>query len=91
MTPESASLSQLRLRCRRGMLELDLIMERYLDRYYSTADYEEQTQFIALLELQDPELYPLVTSSAPPPEGFAALLAKISESASHFDQKTGKT
>lgn len=81
MTPESASLSQLRLRCRRGMLELDLILERYLQHYYEAAPVQEQRQFIELLELQDPELYPLVTGSSPAPEALAALLAKISESA----------
>ena len=42
MTPENTSLSQLRLRCRRGMLELDLIMERYLEHHYESADREEQ-------------------------------------------------
>jgi|APSaa5957512576_1039674.scaffolds.fasta_scaffold04098_3 antitoxin CptB len=81
MTPENTSLSQLRLRCRRGMLELDLIMERYLEHHYESADREEQAQFIALLELQDPELYPLVTGATPAAEKFAALQAKITEPA----------
>jgi antitoxin CptB len=77
MTPESASLSQLRLRCRRGMLELDLILQRYLNDHYPSAERDEQAQFIALLELQDPELYALVTRATPPSPPLSPLIEKI--------------
>ncbi len=82
MTPEDTPISQLRLRCRRGMLELDLIMERYLDQHYPSANREEQALFIELLELQDPELYPLVTAATAAPERFAALVTKLAAPAS---------
>lgn len=81
MTPESVSLSQLRLRCRRGMLELDLILERYLNNHYVTASIEEQRQFLELLELQDPELYPLVTGASQSPDELNTLLEKITRPA----------
>ncbi len=80
MTPESATLSQLKLRCRRGMLELDLIMERYLINHYADANREEQAQFIELLEMQDPELYPLVTGAISPPVDIQPLIEKITAS-----------
>lgn len=83
MTPETASLSQLRLRCRRGMLELDLILQRYLNHHYSSASPAEQAQFLQLLELQDPELYPLVTGATPPSSEQQRLLQKITEPAQH--------
>ena len=83
MTPQETSLSKLRLRCRRGMLELDLILERYLNNHYRSATAQEQAQFIELLELQDPELYPLVTGATPPPVELMPLIEKITEPATH--------
>ena len=47
---------QLRWQCRRGMLELDFVMQRYLDNQFDTADAAEQTLFADLLTAQDPEL-----------------------------------
>jgi antitoxin CptB len=49
--------SKLRWRCRRGMKELDVLLQGYLERYYDTASVEEQRLFAELLELQDPQLY----------------------------------
>ena len=45
---------QLRWQCRRGMLELDFVLERYLDSHFDQVDPEEQVQFQALLSTQDP-------------------------------------
>jgi len=42
------------------MKELDLVMSRYLERYYEAASSEEQSLFRDLLELPDPELYGLL-------------------------------
>ncbi|HIJ34486.1 MAG TPA: succinate dehydrogenase assembly factor 2 [Gammaproteobacteria bacterium] len=70
-------VSKLRLRCRRGMLELDLMLNHYLTHHYPHADIEEQTQFIDLLTMQDPQLYQMLlnqTFSDPP------LLQKIRKS-----------
>ncbi len=49
--------AKLRWRCRRGTKELDVLTTRYLDRFYADATLEEQCAFAALLDLQDPELY----------------------------------
>ncbi|MGH8551184.1 MAG: succinate dehydrogenase assembly factor 2 [Methylococcales bacterium] len=46
----------MRWLCRRGSLELDLILSRYLDRRYDLAPCEEQQLFETLLSLPDPEL-----------------------------------
>ncbi len=77
MSTDEVSLSQLRVRCRRGMLELDLILQHYLQHHYATAGRNEQKQFIQLLEMQDPQLYPLLTGITPPPAELAALLQKM--------------
>ena len=43
--------------CRRGMLELDVILERYVKHRYSEASQQEQQQFVALLEANDQDLF----------------------------------
>ncbi len=52
----SQSINKLRWRCRRGTLELDLLLIRYLENRYLTADNLEQQAFLQLLELEDSEL-----------------------------------
>ena len=53
---DSASLNKLRWRCRRGTLELDVMLLRYVERCYVTADERDQQAFIALLGREDNEL-----------------------------------
>lgn len=48
--------NKLRWRCRRGTLELDLLLERYLESRYRSADAEEKQAFLQLLELEDNDL-----------------------------------
>ena len=58
-TTEDAATRKLRLgwRCRRGMRELDVVLQHYLEARYSDAPAAEQAAFEALLELQDPQLF----------------------------------
>jgi len=53
---ESQALARLRWRCRRGMRELDVVFQRYLDDDYAHAPEAERRAFEALLEQQDPQL-----------------------------------
>ena len=48
------------------MRELDVLLQRYLDRRYSVAPKEEQQAFEALLELQDPQLFAYVVGREQP-------------------------
>jgi len=48
---------RLHWQCRRGMLELDELLQSYLDRRYTRADANEQGAFRALLKLSDQELF----------------------------------
>lgn len=50
------SVARLRWQCRRGMRELDVLLTRFLDESYPTADDAEKAAFARLLELSDPEL-----------------------------------
>jgi antitoxin CptB len=76
--PSAAEANRLRWRCRRGLRELDLLLERYLARDWPAAAPERRAAFAALLELPDPELAALcLGGDAPPDPGLAALLADI--------------
>ena len=53
-------LSRLKWRCRRGMRELDVLLERFLERQYAAASTEIQAAFARLLSLPDPEIFALI-------------------------------
>ncbi|MGB4498292.1 MAG: succinate dehydrogenase assembly factor 2 [Methylococcaceae bacterium] len=54
--------SQLYWQCRRGSLELDLLLKNYLENQYLQATELERQQFAALLKLEDDELLPALLS-----------------------------
>jgi len=66
MSHDGSQLARLRWRCRRGMRELDVLLQRYLDRRYALAPIEEQQAFERLLELPDPELFGYVVNREQP-------------------------
>ena len=77
-TEAKHSLSKLKWRCRRGTLELDLLLTRYLESAYPQADDLEQQYFIKLLDLQDPEILSyLIGNRLPDPEWLDAIVKKI--------------
>ena len=69
--------SRFKLRCRRGMKELDFVLDRYLERHFSAADEAEISLFDELLDIQDPELFGMLFETETTPERFATLAAKI--------------
>ena len=54
---DEPSLAALRWRCRRGMRELDQLMERYLERGWPSADDRERKLFLRLLDCEDDKLW----------------------------------
>jgi antitoxin CptB len=72
------SFGQLKWRCRRGVVELDILLRRYLETHYLLADQDERDRFAGLLEWEDDELQAvLVGGEAPAISGFNALIDKI--------------
>ncbi len=71
-------LGALRWRCRRGMRELDVLLERYLLQRYDQAPVAEQRAFIELLDCPDPQLFGFVTGRQVPdnPE-WAHVIAQL--------------
>lgn len=53
--------ARLLWRCRRGLLELDIVLEHFVVRYFDDLDAESQQQFMELLELPDNELWDMIT------------------------------
>ncbi|WP_297324789.1 succinate dehydrogenase assembly factor 2 [Nitrosomonas sp.] len=51
-----------RWRCRRGLLELDIVLQRFMDQYYRQLDQHELEQFERLLSLPDNDLWDLITA-----------------------------
>ncbi|HMA87280.1 MAG TPA: succinate dehydrogenase assembly factor 2 [Burkholderiales bacterium] len=51
---------RLKWKCRRGLLELDLVLERFLQRQAVGLDAEELARLYELLELADNELWDIV-------------------------------
>jgi antitoxin CptB len=68
---------QLRWRCRRGMKELDVLLERYVDTRWPSASAGERAAFVALLEAQDPVIYGYCLGSVPAPAHLTALVERI--------------
>ncbi|GAB6196288.1 FAD assembly factor SdhE [Lysobacter xanthus] len=54
---DDGELKALRWRCRRGMRELDQLLERWLDRYGAQASDVELGEFRRLLETEDDKLW----------------------------------
>lgn len=56
MEKSSGDYGRLRWKCRRGMLELDLILLSFLDHHYDQLSSSQKALFEVLLEEQDPKL-----------------------------------
>ena len=47
----------MRWACRRGMLELDLLLEPFVEEFYETLEESDQLRFEVLLECEDQSLF----------------------------------
>ena len=63
---DATELNRLRWRCRRGMLENDLILTRYLDARGAAISAEELASLDRLLDLPDDELWDLIAGRSQP-------------------------
>jgi antitoxin CptB len=58
MTDDDATeLRRLRWRCRRGMRELDQLLNRWLDREWAVSSDSERGEFLRLLDCEDDRLW----------------------------------
>ena len=57
-------LDRIRWRCRRGLLELDLVLQRFVERHYPELTAEQKRAFEDLLEEPDNDLLDLAMGRA---------------------------
>lgn len=67
---------RLQWRCRRGVKELDLILQGFLGRGYEALDAEERLAFERLLDSQDDQLLDWFTGRMIPTDGVASKLVE---------------
>jgi antitoxin CptB len=60
MRMAAEELNRLRWQCRRGLLELDLVLERFLARHGDRLQSEHLSSFQTLLNFSDNEIWDLV-------------------------------
>lgn len=69
--------NRLRWLCRRGMLELDAWLTRYLEMGLPAQPAERQADFVRLLERDDMDLFDWLTGEREPPAEFRAVVDAI--------------
>lgn len=57
--------NRLQWRCRRGLLELDILLQRFLARHYDELSPRQRDEFAVLVDMQDIDLWHLVTADQP--------------------------
>ncbi len=59
-------LGRLAWRCRRGMRELDVVLMRYLQHEFASAEATQKKAFLDLLDCEDPEIFGYLTGRFAP-------------------------
>lgn len=59
-----SEMARLRWLCRRGMKELDLLLQNYIEHSYADAHATDQKAFRSILQMTDPELNDLILGRA---------------------------
>ena len=73
---------RLRWSCRRGMLELDVLLGNFLEEVFLALSAEEQAIFTELLEVTDQDLFMWLTGKEIPQKNvFASMITKIRQHA----------
>jgi antitoxin CptB len=69
-------LARLRWRCRRGMLENDIVLERFLAARGASITDEELAMLDRLLDLTDGDLWDLIAGRAEAPDASLAPMVR---------------
>jgi antitoxin CptB len=67
---------KLRWSCRRGMLELDVLLGNFLEEVFITLSEQDQATFVDLLAENDQDLFTWLTGHVTPPEQKLALMVE---------------
>ena len=72
-TQKQAESRRLAWRCRRGLLELDIVLQRFVAQYYEGLSVAELSAFDAMLALPDHDFWALVSSENAQPINLETL------------------
>jgi antitoxin CptB len=72
-------LARLRWRCRRGMLENDLVLARFLDRRADTLTEADVAALDRLLDLPDNDLWDVLSGRAPAAASLQPLVRELAQ------------
>jgi antitoxin CptB len=70
---------RIRWQCRRGLLELDLVLAKFLDRHLENLSPGRLATFKRLLDYPDNDLWDFVTGKMTPPDAESASIIKLFE------------
>jgi succinate dehydrogenase flavin-adding protein (antitoxin of CptAB toxin-antitoxin module) len=70
-------LDRIRWRCRRGLLELDLVLQAFLERGYDRLGPEERAVFVELLEQPDNDLLDLAMGRTEPAPRYRSVVEML--------------
>jgi len=72
-----AEHDRIRWRCRRGLLELDLVLQGFLERRFDRLDAEQRQRFDELLDEPDNDLLDLALGRREPAPRYRAVVEML--------------
>lgn len=66
LSVDSVFMERVRWRCRRGMLEMDILLGRFVEQRYAQMDEQQREAFDELLDLADTDLWDMVRGDKVP-------------------------
>jgi len=84
------SISKLKWRCRRGMLELDILLSTFVEIEYNSLDKEDIEAFSIVLDYPDQELLDLLLGKSISDDVITSRLVNKIRRATHDDSNLSK-
>lgn len=72
-------IDRVRWHCRRGLLELDLVLSRFLDRHWAELTESQKVVFSRLLDYPDNDLWDLLSGRTQAPDTESKKLIELIE------------
>ncbi|OGT23267.1 MAG: hypothetical protein A2W47_06510 [Gammaproteobacteria bacterium RIFCSPHIGHO2_12_38_15] len=71
--------AKIKWRCRRGMLELDLLLFPFYEKNFEQLSSSNQKLFIKFLDSPDPAIYNWFLGAETPPDEFQLIIEQLRE------------
>lgn len=68
---------RIRWRCRRGMLELDIVLQRFLEKHYKELSKSQRQEFETLLSLPDHDLWAMMMAENDVPDATISTVLQL--------------